>query len=256
MTDTSRWLRAVRNSHDRIALLLKPLGDNEVAAPSYATEWTIAQVASHLGSQAEIFALFLQAGLAGQPGPDGSVFAPIWDRWNALTPMQQVTESVTANEEFVTTLEHVPADQQQTFALSMFGTDLDLAGLAALRLGEHAVHTWDIAVALEPTARLAPDAVELLIDRIPQTAARVGKPAPGIDPVTIDISEPERRFQLTLSPDVALAPDASVGSTGTLRLPAEALIRLVYGRLRPDTTPAEVADDARLVQLREVFPGF
>jgi len=262
MTDTNRWLSAVRNSQDRMAALLKPLGDNEVTAPSYASEWTIAQVASHLGSQAEIFGLFLRAGLRGEPGPDGAVFAPIWDQWNALTPMQQVADSVAVNEEFVTTLEHIPADQQRAFALSMFGTDLDLAGLAALRLGEHAVHTWDIAVALDPTARLAPDAVELLIDRIPQTASRAGKPAPGTDPITIDTFEPERRFHLSLdpdvrlSPDVAVATDASTSSAGTLRLPAEALVRLVYGRLRPDTTPAEVADDVRLAQLRDVFPGF
>jgi uncharacterized protein (TIGR03083 family) len=262
MTDTSRWLSAVRNSHNRMATLLKPLGDNEVTAPSYATEWTIAQVASHLGSQAEIFALFLEAGLSGQPAPDGAAFGPIWNRWNALTPMQQVTDSVAVNEEFVTTLEHVPADQQQTFALSMFGTDLDLAGLAALRLGEHAVHTWDIAVALDPTARLAPDAVDLLIDKIPQIAARAGKPAPGKNPISIDTVQPERRFQLTLNPDVALGPDVagstdtSTSSDGRLRLPAEALVRLVYGRLRPDTTPPEVADDRRLAQLRDVFPGF
>ncbi len=36
---------------------------------------------------------------------------------------------------------------------------------------------------------------------------------------------------------------------------AEALIRLVYGRLDPDNTPAEATDE-RLGLLRTAFPGF
>jgi len=40
-------------------------------------------------------------------------------------------------------------------------------------------------------------------------------------------------------------------------MPAEALLRLAYGRLDPAHTPAEVeADPADLNRLRAVFPGF
>ena len=52
---------------------------------------------------------------------------------------------------------------------------------------------------------------------------------------------------------MSLTPGASSGSPD-LELPAEALIRLVYGRLDPDHTPA-VADPALLDELRGVFPG-
>jgi hypothetical protein len=38
-------------------------------------------------------------------------------------------------------------------------------------------------------------------------------------------------------------------------LPAEALIRLVYGRLDPDHTPAVKGDPDVLDRLRRVFPG-
>jgi Protein of unknown function (DUF998) len=34
--------------------------------------------------------------------------------------------------------------------------DLDTTGLARMRLGEHAIHTWDIAVALEPAVAPRP----------------------------------------------------------------------------------------------------
>ncbi len=40
-------------------------------------------------------------------------------------------------------------------------------------------------------------------------------------------------------------------------MPAEALLRLSYGRLDPEHTPADVAaDPADLDRLRKVFPGF
>jgi hypothetical protein len=137
----------------------------------------------------------------------------------------------------------------------MFGTDQDLAGLAALRLGEHAVHTWDIAVALDPAATVSADAVELLIDRLPQTAARSGKALEGIDQLTIETTAPDRTFLLTVNPDVSLEPTDNAAAADALTLPAEAFLRLGYGRLDQDHTPAEVSDP-RLPALRKVFPGF
>jgi len=41
-----------------------------------------------------------------------------------------------------------------------------------------------------------------------------------------------------------------------LQLPAEAMVRLVYGRLDTQHTPVAVAGDGRLDQLRTAFPGF
>ena len=252
---TTRWVAAVRGSHNRFAALVSPLSDDRVTAPSYTGEWSIAQVASHLGSQAEIFGLALSAGLAGTPAPGGETFLPIWDRWNALGPGDQVRASLTANEEFVARVEHLTAAERESFALAMFGTELDLAGMLAMRLGEHALHTWDVAVALDPAAVVAPDAVRLLIDTLPQTASRAGKPAPGAHPVPVDTVDPDRRFLLTVDPDVTLAPRSADGADA-LRLPAEAFVRLVYGRLDTDHTPGGEADDARLTVLRAVFPGF
>ncbi|HEY2041561.1 MAG TPA: maleylpyruvate isomerase family mycothiol-dependent enzyme, partial [Jatrophihabitans sp.] len=242
MPDSTTWIRAVRRSHERMTALVTPLTDEQAQAPSYASEWSIAEVASHLGSQAEIFGLFLTAGLDNEPPPGGEVFAPIWDRWNMLPPLEQITSSVAANEAFVTRLEHIPPAAQQTFTLSMFGSDLDLAGLAALRLGEHAVHTWDIAVALDPAATISADAVELLIDRLGQPAARSGKPIAGGDPIGIETTEPERRFLIVLDPDVTLT-DSANRTDGSPTVPAEAFVRLVYGRLDPDHTPAALAED-------------
>jgi hypothetical protein len=51
--------------------------------------------------------------------------------------------------------------------------------------------------------------------------------------------------------------DGYDGSAGEVTMPAEALLRLAYGRLDPDHTPAGVTgDDADLGTLRQIFPGF
>jgi hypothetical protein len=101
---------------------------------------------------------------------------------------------------------------------------------------------------------VSPDAVELLVDQVSDNAARSGRAAAGVPPISISTTRPERAFLLTLSPTVTL--NAVERSTAdALALPAEALIRLVAGRLDPDHTPGEVTDQ-RLVVLREAFPGF
>jgi uncharacterized protein (TIGR03083 family) len=258
MPDLATWLSAIRHSHDRMRSLVGGLADDRIGMRSYAQEWSLAQVASHLGSQAEIFDLFLTAGLSGANAPGGEVFVAIWDHWNALPPRDQITRSVAANERLVSRLERLAPAQQWSFALSMFGTDLDLAGLAALRLGEHALHTWDIAVALDPGATLAPDAVELLVDTLPTTAARAARPVPAGEPVVVATTAPDRTFLLTLEPRVSLTPLDGEPAPGApaLTMPAEAFLRLVAGRMDPGHTPADVPESGRLDQLRTAFPGF
>jgi uncharacterized protein (TIGR03083 family) len=253
MAENDTWISAVRDSHDRFAVTVEPLSDEEVTAPSYASDWSIADTASHLGSQAEIFTMFVHAGLRGEPAPGGDEFGPIWEQWNARTPQQQVADSIAVNEAFVTSLEQLSDADRARFGLSAFGMELDLAGVLAMRLGEHAVHTWDVEVALDPAAVVAPGAVELLIDRLAATAGRAGQPSTPGRSVLVETVEPSRTFVLTTGPEVSLASTAA-GDDPELRLPAEALVRLVYGRLDPDHAP-DGLDDELLTQLREVFPG-
>jgi uncharacterized protein (TIGR03083 family) len=257
MADFPTWLAAIRRSHERMAALVDGLTNEQLRLRSYADEWSLAQVASHLGSQAEIFDLYVTAGLTGADVPDEDVIVPIWDRWNALPPRSQAADSVTANERLVSRLEHLEPEQQDAFALTLFGSELDLAGLAALRLGEHALHSWDIAVALDPAATVAQEAVELLIDTLPERAAGAGLPVPGGRPLDVVTADPERTFHLTLDPQVSLVPRGPAGPDAAVaRFPAEAFLRLVAGRLDPAHTPLGVDADDRLDQLRQAFPGF
>ena len=257
MTDPRPWMLAVRSSHDRLAALIDGLAPGQLASPSYDSEWTVAQVLSHLGGQAEYFALVLDAGLTGDPPPGPAAMPPIWDRWNARAPEIQASESVAANERLVRRLESLDASALHAFHVSLFGAERDVVGLMRLRLGEHAVHTWDVAVTLDPAATVAGDAVQLLIDHLPEMVGRVGRPAPRALTLAVSTSDPDRRF--TLAADgVRLDPWTDQVTGGSLRLPAEALFRLVHGRLDPAHTPPLQLDAPGVAvdDLRAVFPGF
>ncbi len=129
-----------------------------------------------------------------------------------------------------------------------------------MRLGEHALHTWDIVVALDAEARVAGAATNVLIDSQAGLVALAGKPAANPLHVQVTTTGPERAFGLEIDNDGArLAPsdDDAASAHGRLRLPAEAFIRLVYGRLDAAHTPAGVeADGVSLDDLRSTFPGF
>ena len=92
------WISALRHSHDRLRASVEPLGLADLEQRSYASEWSIAQVLSHLGSQAEIFGLFLDAGLTGQEPPGREEFMPIWDSWNGKDPQAQASDALRADQ--------------------------------------------------------------------------------------------------------------------------------------------------------------
>src|SRR5260370_34742868 len=190
------WVDALRHSHDRLQTTAGPLDAAQLRRPSSASEWWIAQVLSHIGSQAEIFGLFLDAGLSEQDPPGPDAFPPIWETWNAKSPQDQAADALRADETVTAWFESLDDDQLKRFRLSLFGMDLDAAGLARMRLGEHAVHTWDVAVALDPAATLAPDAVGLLIDPPAHLAPRAGQPAGRQRPRPVSTGSPVRHSRL------------------------------------------------------------
>src|ERR1700733_10611163 len=96
-TSPDPWIGTLRHSHDRLQALVEPLGQDQLEQRSYASEWSIAQVLSHLGSGAEIFGLFLAAGLTGQDPPGREAFGPIWEVWNAKSPQAQAADALRAD---------------------------------------------------------------------------------------------------------------------------------------------------------------
>lgn len=255
-TSPGPWIGALRHSHERLQEAAGPLDAAQLEQLSYASEWSIAQVLSHLGSQAEIFGLFLAAGLTGQDPPGREEFVPIWEVWNAKSPQAQASDALRADQATLEQFESLDDEQRARLRLQMFGMDLDITGLARMRLSEHAVHTWDVAVALDPSATVAPDAVGLLIDTVGQLAARSAEPDGKQRRLRVSTTDPERHFILETGDAVSLTESDGEDGLPELRLPAEAFVRLVYGRLGPHHTPPVEADGVDLDDLRSIFPGF
>jgi uncharacterized protein (TIGR03083 family) len=252
------WLSALQSSHDRLAALVTPMTTEQVAGPSYASEWSIAQVLSHLGSGADIFALFLESALDGKPAPGMEQFQAIWDEWNAKPPQDQARDGIATDGAFLDRIAALDDTDRERCRLELFGNEARLTDLARMRLGEHALHSWDILVEGDAQASLAGDATTLLVDHLGQLVDRAGKAPDSPVDVIVTTDEPSRSFRLTgSSAGASLASiDSGAPADGAaLHLPAEALIRLVYGRLDPDHTPPVKAKGIDLDVLRRMFPG-
>ncbi len=251
-------IAALRTSHERLRAAVTPLSPEDVVRPAYPSEWSIAQVMSHLGSGAEIFSAFLVTVAEGGSAPELADFTRIWDVWNAKEPQDQAEDSLTYDAAFLDRLSTMSAEERAQFRVMMFNGEQDLAGFLQLRLNEHAIHTWDVRVALDPTETLAPDATELMMPGLPDVVGRVSKPSAQELTARVTTEAPAAVFILAIGPDGAQLGEAAAdtATSATLSMPAEALVRLINGRLDLEHTPVVQADGVELDQLRQVFPGF
>ena len=256
-SDPRALIGVLRNSHERLAGLVTPLTPDQLRAQSYDTEWTIAQVLSHLGSGAEIATLSLAAALGGRGQLDQGAFPAIWETWNNRTPDMQAADSLTWDGEHISRLEQLTDAELDSIGLEFFGRQMDAAGLIRLRLSEHAIHVWDVAVSLDPGASVAEDAILPIMEQVTQLFRFVAKPAGDSFRVRLRTTDPDGDYLLDVGESVTLS-DWADGSDadGEITLPAEALLRLFYGRLDAEHTPQYSAEGIELDRLRAVFPGF
>lgn len=235
----------------RLRNLVEPLSPEELRAQAYPSEWTVADVLSHLGSGALISILRVAEVLGGaEVAPQ-----PIWDEWNAKDPDAKAADALQADRALLERLDALTDDERDGFTFAMGPMSFDYAGFIRLRINEHVLHSWDIAVVFDPAAALPSDGVGVVLEALPMIASFTGKPTGSTRELRVRTTAPDRHFVITLAVDgVSLVPSNGVG-TVDLELPAEAFVRLVYGRLDPDHTPAFEGTEADLNELRRAFPG-
>jgi uncharacterized protein (TIGR03083 family) len=247
-------LAALRGSADRLRRVVGGLGPAQLVEPAYPTEWSIADVLSHIGSGAVILRQRLDEIVSGEEA-DPEFNQSVWDEWNAKDPAAQAADSLVADAALLNRADALDQDQRRSFRFVMGPFDLDFDGFVGLRLNEHALHTWDVEVVVDPGAVIPDQATQVLIDNLEMIARFSGRPTGTEHVVGVRTSEPAREFVLTLGADsLELAATERPGSPD-LQLPSESFIRLVYGRLDPDHAP-EVDDPTVLEELRKAFPGF
>ena len=196
-------------------------------------------------------------GAAGRPGRDGTPedFAPgVWDEWNAKSPRAKTDDALVSDRALLEALEAVGDDERTALTFSVGPMTIDFPTFVGMRLNEHVFHTWDVEAALQGTARLPADAVPLVVDNLGLIARFTARPTGATRTIAVRTTDPSRDVTVTLGPD-SVEYTASGSGQPDLVLPAEALCRLVYGRLDPDHTPAITGDEEALGVLRQVFPG-
>jgi uncharacterized protein (TIGR03083 family) len=259
-TPTPVWLQALDSSSRRLEALVADLPEKELSQRSFASEWTIAQVLSHLGSAAEICTVLVRRAIAGDTtGPAMEDVRPVWRRWDALAgPAQRDAwrAADTAHRELLSSLSFT---EHASLRVPYFSGLLGVADYAGYRLSEQSVHGWDIAVTLDPAARIPAGELALLWERLDLVVSRfhdsgtLTRLGPG--QIAVELSGPDRTLRLSLNTELHLHSGAPTQPNATVCGQAEAVLRLVYGRNRSGDG-VEVAGAASLDDLRALFPGY
>ena len=246
-------LKALRSSVEHLSAVVQRIDPSKFGSPAYPTKWSIADVLSHIGSGAVILARRFDDIVADRATDDG-FNQSVWDEWNAKAPPAQVADALVADAAMLERLESLPDDRRDHFQFPMGPMNLDFAGFVGLRLNEHALHTWDVEVTLDPSATLAIEEAGAVVDNLQMIVGFTGKPSGQVRDWHVRTVDPSRNFVLSFGPDSvelsASGPDDHVD----LEIPAESFVRLIYGRLDPNHTPS-VVDGRDLDELRRAFPG-
>ncbi len=205
----------------------------------------------------EITPSTLESALTWATPPDDS---SVWDRWDAMSPREQADGARASDAALVERYEGpdtgTGADLQITLGFLPAPVGLDLSG--TLRLNEQALHPWEVAS--DDAAAVQPAAVPVLLEgfagQLGGMLGFLGKPGPEATR-EVRTSSPDLALTLRTGEQVALSTGEPSAYDGTLALPAEAFLRLVFGRLTSGRTPDGVPVDGPLdlSALRAVFPG-
>jgi uncharacterized protein (TIGR03083 family) len=258
-----RTMDADHRTYERLARLVRSLTDAQLTEPSGASEWTVAEVLSHLGSGAAITLETLRAAQAGEErAPDAN--QAVWARWNAMSPREQADGYVQAGRELDQAYAELDSAQRADLRVPMAflpepaGIDL----FSGMRLNEAALHAWDVEVAFDPTAIIPGDVADVLVEQYRGPLAfLLGFTAKADQlssrPVTLTVrtTTPSRTLGLMIGDQVQLT-DPPAQSDGELQLPMETLPRLLSGRLRDSDLDIRLDRPLSLDDLRRVFPGY
>lgn len=259
MTAAEGRVGALRESSRRLGQAVDALPADRLAGASYAEGWSIGQMLSQLGSGAEICTGLVERGLKGdERGPDREELLPVWERWDAMSPVAQRSAWREADTRHLALLDSIGTGQRTSLRVPYFAGPLDLASYAGYRLSEQAVHAWDVMVALDGRTVLAAPDVALLWERIDLVATRFRRAdtltrlAP--QRVRMQLTDPRQTLPLDIDGELHLYPTPATDPTAVLTGPAESVLRLVYGRNRRQD-PVTATGSITLDDLRALFPG-
>ncbi len=257
---------ALRREYEVLDAYLDAINAAHWLGPTYCPEWTVQKTVSHLGSGAELHLRTLKENLEGAEPTSAEARQRIWDYFDSLAPEPLQAQFRARMDAFLGYLEGLPAEQRER-TVRFFAGEAPIAEYAQYRLSELALHSWDIRVALDPTARLLPTTARALwphvLDNLNRRASAAAKAELDGAVYDFEVLTPARQqFALAVRDGaVQVHEGAAPAALASLRLPAEAFTRLYSGRLPLEQAEAagEVGisgDRAAALRLNALFPGF
>jgi uncharacterized protein (TIGR03083 family) len=252
----SRTIAALRANHDTLAALVPTLTEGQLTGPSGASEWTVAQALSHLGSGAEI----TRQPIATAAGESLEVEdnQTIWARWDGSTPAEQATGFVEHDAAYLATVEALTSDQLDTLQIDLGFLPQPVPVVVALgmRLNEVANHAWDVRVGVDPAATVDAGSAEVLVEHFAGPLSFLLGFSAKPDQLEQEVRLAVPGGGISITDAVTVAGDVT-DPTATLDGEPEAVVRLLSGRLRaPYDAGVSVAGNVTLDELRKVFPGY
>ena len=264
--DFTTVVGAIRREYEVLDRWLSALSPAQWQGPTYCTDWSVQKTVSHLGSGAEIHLLTVQDNVDGAAPVDQPVRERIWGHFDSLAPEPLYADFRDRNEAYLRYLEGLPGEKRGK-TVKFFMGDQPVAGYATYRLFELSLHSWDLRVALDPTARLLPTSVAplwtILEPNLSRRANADAKTALAGAVYGVEVYGPvNQRFAIAVRNGAVEKLDAPPSvPAASLRLPAEAFERLFTGRLPLEQAAADgdaivTGDRAAALRLNTLFPGF
>jgi uncharacterized protein (TIGR03083 family) len=255
-TLVDRTVAALQANHVTLAALVSTLSEEQLTGRSGATEWTVAQVLSHLGSGAEIARKPI-ATAAGQQ-VEAEENQSIWARWNASAPGEQAAGFVQSDAAYLATVEALSAEQRQSLMIDLgfLPEPVPLVVALGMRLNEVANHAWDVRVAVDSSAALDTGSAEILVELFRGPLAFLLGFSGHADQIEreVRLAIPGGGIEIT---DTVTVTGELDNPTASFDGPAEAVVRLLSGRLGAEyAAGVRVTGNVTLDELRKVFPGY
>jgi uncharacterized protein (TIGR03083 family) len=218
---------------ERLSRYLEGLDPDGWTEQSYCADWRVYQVASHLGSGCRIGRMRLDMWVNDGPPVGREQMQAVWAVFDALEPEQMLAEFSDAAREYVRLVASLP-DAAGDKEVEGFAGKRPVSGYQIMRLWELTCHSWDMYVARDPGARLAPEAVAVLAGNLHFLNLPVDtQRASSLSFKSVRFDLPETSFSYTL--DLAaerprLQHATSSDAPLVIEGPAEEIVRLVSGR--------------------------
>jgi uncharacterized protein (TIGR03083 family) len=255
-TLVERTVAALRANHNTLAALVPTLSEENLSDPSGAREWSIAQALSHIGSGAEIGRKPIATAAGERVEAEDN--QSIWARWNASSPADQAAEFVKHDLAYLDTIDALSTEQRDSLMIDLGFLPEPVPLLVALgmRLNEVANHAWDVRVGVDPSATVDPESAELLVELFRGPLAFLLGFSSKADALEreVRLAIPGGALEIT---DAVRVTDSVDHPTATFEGAAEAVVRLLSGRLDPEhAAGVSVTGNVTLAELRKVFPGY